>query len=179
MGRTRDTRKVIKVPAVRAGRHAPLTNRAAWRSQRSISSAHRPCERIEKAGWGVFVTREKKMQFPANRDGRPSPRRGRAVRPDILSGKACWAYASTVPVERSGIWDAHRGLDALVRRHPFSSIKFGFVNDLNLILSWYRGRVVTLWTLRGVLVPALVSCCSAYILEGSSFVGSSLTDMLA
>ena len=63
MGRTRDARKVMKVPAVRAGRHAPLTNRAAWRSQRTFSSAHRPCERIEKAGWGVLVTREKKMQF--------------------------------------------------------------------------------------------------------------------
>ena len=43
--------------------HAPLANRAYWTSQKSISSAHRPCERIEKAGWGVFVTREKKMQF--------------------------------------------------------------------------------------------------------------------
>ncbi len=63
LGRTRDARKVIKVPAVWAGRHAPLTNRADWTSQRSISSAHRPCEWIEKAGWGELVTREKKMQF--------------------------------------------------------------------------------------------------------------------
>jgi len=27
--------------------HAPLANRAYWTSQKSISSAHRPCERIE------------------------------------------------------------------------------------------------------------------------------------
>jgi hypothetical protein len=52
--------------------HPPLANRAYWTSQKSISSAHRPCERIEEAGWGVLVTREKKMQFPANRAGRPS-----------------------------------------------------------------------------------------------------------
>ena len=104
--------------------HAPLANRAYWTSQKSISSAHRPCERIEKAGWGVLVTREKKMQFPANRDGRPSPHRGRVVRPDALGGKACWAYTSTVPVERSGIRAAHRGLDAPVRRHRCFRLTF-------------------------------------------------------
>ena len=103
--------------------HAPLANRAYWTNQKSISSAHRPCERIEKAGWGVLVTREKKMQFPADRDGRPSPHRGRVVRPNALGGKACWAYASTVPVGRSGIRAAHRGLDAPVRRHPFRRLK--------------------------------------------------------
>ena len=43
----------------------------------------------------------------------------------------------------------------------------------------HPARVVTLWTLRGVLLPALVSCCSAYLLEGSFFFGSSPTDMLA
>ena len=69
------------------------------------------------------MTREKKMQFPANRDGRPSPHRGRVAGPDALGGKACWAYTSTVPVERSGIRAAHRGLDAPVRRHPFRRLK--------------------------------------------------------
>jgi hypothetical protein len=118
--------------------HAPLANRAYWTSQKSISSAHRPCERIEKAGWGVLVTREKKMQFPANRDGRPSPHRGRVVRPDDLGGKACRAYTSTVPVRQSDIRAAHRGLDAPVRAASISSIKFGFVNELNLILSSHR-----------------------------------------
>ncbi len=113
MGRTRDARKVIKVRAVWDGRHAPLTNRAAWRSQRSISSAHRPCERIEKAGWGELVTREKKMQFLPI--GPPRMHPGRAVRPDTLGGKACWLYTSKVPVERSGIRAAQLGLDALVR----------------------------------------------------------------
>ena len=69
------------------------------------------------------MTREKKMQFPANRDGRPGPHRGRVVRPDALGGKACWAYTSTVPVGQSGIRAAHRGLDAPVRRHPFRRLK--------------------------------------------------------
>ena len=134
--------------------HPPLANRAYWTSQKSISSAHRPCERIDKAGWGELVTREKKMQFPANRDGRPSPHRGRVVRPDALGGKACWAYTSTVPVGRSGIRAAHRGLDAPVRRHPFRRLKFGFVNELNLSRSWYR-VVGTGWaylTLAGIHV---------------------------
>ena len=67
MGRTRDAREVIKVPAGPASRAKFL----------------------------------------------PGPQRGRAVRPDALGGKACWAYTSTVPVEQSGIRAAHPGLDAL------------------------------------------------------------------
>ena len=113
--------------------HAPLANRAYWTSQKSISSAHRPCERIEKAGWGVLVTREKKMQFPANRDGWPSPHRGRVVRPDALGGKACWAYTSTVAVEQSGV-------RAPVPAASISSIKISLVNELNLILSSHGVR---------------------------------------
>ena len=101
-------------------------------------NAHISCEQAGLVEWGVLVTREKKMQFLPFGPAGTRMHRGRAVRPDILGGKACWAYTSTVPVERSGIWDAHRGLDALVRRHPFSSIKFGLVNELNLILSYHR-----------------------------------------
>jgi hypothetical protein len=63
MGRTRDARRVIKVPAVWAGRRA----------------------RIE-GGWCD----------PAD-----------TLRVTV-GGKACWAYTSTVPVERSGILAAQQ-----------------------------------------------------------------------
>ena len=63
MGRTRDARRVIKVPAVWAGRHAPLTNREDWTREKHKPNAHVPHEHAGLVEWGVRVTRAELLKF--------------------------------------------------------------------------------------------------------------------
>ena len=91
-----------------------------------------PTMRTDRESWmGRTRDARKEDAIPGQSGWPPRTHRGRVVRPDTLGGKACWAYTSTVPVERSGIRAAHRGLDAPVRRHPFRRLKFGLVNSEN------------------------------------------------
>ena len=98
----RGTRGSSLMAGMLAGYAPVLGTRAFCAYTRAPSESTRE-ERRAQAGWGVLVTRERKMRFSAKRDGRPSPHQGRVVRPDTLGGKTCWAYTSTVSVERSGI----------------------------------------------------------------------------
>ena len=83
-----------------------------------------PTMRTDRESWmGRTRDARKEDAIPGQSGWPPRTHRGRVVRPDTLGGKACWAYTSTVPVERSGIRAAHRGLDAPVRRHPFRRLK--------------------------------------------------------
>ena len=120
-----------------------------------------PTMRTDRESWmGRTRDARKEDAIPGQSGWPPRTHRGRVVRPDTLGGKACWAYTSTVPVERSGIRAAHRGLDAPVRRHRFRRLNLYWstpkirvrVTTGGFILAWLKKLVAKMRSARKSLL---------------------------